>query len=121
MDELESHAVCDAAIIAAAQKVEHYEIASYGTMKAWAEKLGLSDVVEQLNKSLEEEEEADRNLTAIAEAMANEEAAEGEEGDEEDDEAEVADEDESEAPVARKTAAKSAGNGRSRRRNRATA
>ena len=94
MDEIESASVCDAALIAASQKVEHYEIASYGTMVAWAEKLGLTDVAGALGESLEEEEEADRKLTEIAESLANEEAAEGDdEKDDEKDEEETEDTD----------------------------
>jgi ferritin-like metal-binding protein YciE len=56
----------DAALIAGAQKVEHYEIASYGTLVEWAKILGMDDAVELLQQTLAEEKEADEKLTAIA-------------------------------------------------------
>ena len=59
----------DLAMICAAQKVEHYEIAGYGTLKAWAEELGLEDVAGLLAETLNEEKEADRRLTGIAEDL----------------------------------------------------
>jgi len=59
-------AVLDAAIIAAAQKVEHYEIASYGTLATFAEILGYQDAKELLGESLQEEKQADETLTEIA-------------------------------------------------------
>ena len=68
-------AVIDAGLIAAAQAVEHYEIARYGTLIAWAEQLGLSDSVALLKKTLEEEKAADKKLTQIAEASVNRKAA----------------------------------------------
>lgn len=64
----------DVGIIAAAQKVEHYEIASYGTMVQLAMTMGLSDVAEVLEMTLEEEKETDANLTMIAENNINFEA-----------------------------------------------
>ena len=64
----------DAAIIAAAQKVEHYEIASYGTMRAWAEQMGHDEAVELLQETLDEENAADEKLTSLAESIANEKA-----------------------------------------------
>jgi len=72
-------ATMDAAIISAAQKVEHYEIASYGTARTLAQTLGNNDVAELLEETLEEEKEADRLLTEIAEASINVEAASEEE------------------------------------------
>jgi ferritin-like metal-binding protein YciE len=60
-------AVKDAALIAAAQKVEHYEIAGYGTVRNFAELLGLDDVVNLLQETLDEEAAADKKLTEIAE------------------------------------------------------
>jgi ferritin-like metal-binding protein YciE len=74
-------AVLDAAIIAAAQKVEHYEIAAYGTLATYAEILGYEDAKELLGQTLEEEKETDEALTEIAgqlnfEAMDAEEAGE---------------------------------------------
>jgi ferritin-like metal-binding protein YciE len=65
----------DAGLIAAAQKVEHYEISAYGTVRAFAEQLGRQDAVKILNQTLDEEYGADRKLTAIAENMVNQQAA----------------------------------------------
>jgi ferritin-like metal-binding protein YciE len=56
----------DAALIGAAQKVEHYEIATYGTLAKWADLLGHQDAKDLLGQTLEEEKEADEKLTAIA-------------------------------------------------------
>ena len=67
--------VVDAGLIAAAQAVEHYEIARYGTLIAWAEQLGLRNSVALLKKTLEEEKAADKKLTQIAETSANRRAA----------------------------------------------
>lgn len=67
--------VLDAAIIGAAQKVEHYEIASYGTAAAHAERLGYEEAASLLRTTLSEEEEADQLLTQIAEDQSNEEAS----------------------------------------------
>jgi ferritin-like metal-binding protein YciE len=63
--------VRDAVMIAAAQKVEHYEIASYGTICTWAQLLGKDAVASILERSLEEEKETDQKLTAIAESHVN--------------------------------------------------
>jgi ferritin-like metal-binding protein YciE len=65
----------DAAIIAAAQKVEHYEIATYGTLKAWAHTLGKHDAAQVLQEILDEEYLADKTLTGIAESHLNREAS----------------------------------------------
>ena len=65
----------DAGLIAAAQKVEHYEISAYGTVRAFAEQLGRQDAVSLLNQTLDEEYSADRKLSAIAEGMVNQQAA----------------------------------------------
>jgi ferritin-like metal-binding protein YciE len=67
--------VLDAALAAAAQAVEHYEIARYGTLIAWAKQLGRNDCASVLQKNLEEEKAADRKLTEIAEARLNLRAA----------------------------------------------
>ena len=67
----------DAVIIAAAQKCEHYEIASYGTIRVWANLLGKADAGSILEETLNEEKEADQKLTGIAESFVNEAAAEG--------------------------------------------
>jgi ferritin-like metal-binding protein YciE len=67
--------VLDAGMIADAQAVEHYEIARYGTMIAWAEQLGMRDAVPLLQETLEQEYNADRTLTKIAESSLNRQAA----------------------------------------------
>lgn len=84
MSEHEEGVIRDAAIISAAQKVEHYEIATYGTLKAFAQILGLEDAVEILDETLEEEKGADEKLTDIAESVVNIEAADEDEDEEED-------------------------------------
>jgi ferritin-like metal-binding protein YciE len=66
----------DAAIISAAQKVEHYEIASYGTLRTFAQTLGLHEAVSLLEQTLNEEKTADETLTQVAESTINLEAAE---------------------------------------------
>ena len=75
--------VRDAGIIAAAQKVEHYEIASYGSLVTLANTLGLEDVAAMLQETLDEEKEADELLTSIAETAINIEAAQEDEEEEE--------------------------------------
>jgi ferritin-like metal-binding protein YciE len=67
--------VLDAALIAAAQAVEHYEITRYGTLIAWAEELGKEDVVKLLTTTLKEEKAADKKLSGIAEKKVNLKAA----------------------------------------------
>ncbi|HEU4697916.1 MAG TPA: ferritin-like domain-containing protein [Gemmatimonadales bacterium] len=69
--------VADAAIIAAAQKVEHYEIASYGCLATYAEMLGYNQVHDLLGQNLSEEEATDEKLTALAESLVNVEAERG--------------------------------------------
>ena len=66
--------VLDAGLIAAAQKVEHYEIAGYGTARAWANKLGYSDAANLLQDTLDEESMANEKLTQLAESHINMEA-----------------------------------------------
>jgi ferritin-like metal-binding protein YciE len=68
--------VLDAALIAAAQAVEHYEITRYGTLIAWAKELGRSDCATVLVKNLREEEATDKKLTQMAESSVNRQAAE---------------------------------------------
>jgi len=68
-------AVLDAGLISAAQHVEHYEIASYGTVATWAKLLGRDQDAQLLQQSLEEEKETDRKLTQLAEGLVNREAA----------------------------------------------
>lgn len=74
MKEMEDPLVRDAGIIAAAQKVEHYEIASYGTLRAHALALGFDEAADLLGETLEEEKEADDMLTEIAEEHINSDA-----------------------------------------------
>ena len=69
--------VLDAALIAAAQKVEHYEMATYGTLRAWAETLGNQQAAKLLQQTLDEEEATDKKLTQLAEQLVNAEAVEG--------------------------------------------
>ena len=76
MESCEEGAMRDAGIISAGQKVEHYEIASYGTLRQFADTLGLKDVVKLLKATLEEEKAADEKLTEVAEADINVEASE---------------------------------------------
>ena len=64
-------AVKDAALIAAAQRVEHYEMAGYGTVRSLAARLGLGEVVNTLQMTLDEEGATDKKLTRIAESYAN--------------------------------------------------
>jgi ferritin-like metal-binding protein YciE len=66
--------VLDAGLIAAAQKVEHYEIASYGTVRTWAERLGYHSAAQLLQQTLDEEGDANKKLTQIAESHVNMEA-----------------------------------------------
>lgn len=73
----------DAGIISAAQKVEHYEIASYGTLRTFAVTLGLDEAADILEEILEEEKKADETLSEIAESTINVEALEEEEAEEE--------------------------------------
>jgi ferritin-like metal-binding protein YciE len=73
--EVDDKQVLDAALIAAAQAVEHYEITRYGTLIAWAEELGRSDCASVLQQNLDEEKATDRKLTEMAEARVNMQAA----------------------------------------------
>ena len=67
--------VLDAGLIAGAQRVEHYEMAAYGSLKTWAEELGESRAVQLLEKTLNEEKEADKKLTEVANSTVNAEAS----------------------------------------------
>jgi ferritin-like metal-binding protein YciE len=67
--------VLDASLIAAAQRVEHYEMAAYGTLVAWANRMGHRAVAELLEETLEEEKATDAKLTALAESQVNPGAA----------------------------------------------
>jgi ferritin-like metal-binding protein YciE len=69
MEEAEDDGVMDAGLIASAQAVEHYEIARYGTLIAWANQLDMSDAANLLSESLEEEKAADEKLSGLAESV----------------------------------------------------
>jgi ferritin-like metal-binding protein YciE len=90
IEDTEPGAVRDAGIIGAAQKVEHYEIASYGTLASFASLLGEDAVAQMLEEILAEEKEADELLTEVAEGSINLEAMEGDSGEEEEEDDEEA-------------------------------
>ncbi len=73
--EVEDKSVLDAALIAAAQAVEHYEMTRYGTLIAWAKQLGRPDCASVLQQNLDEEKAADAKLTSLAERNVNAKAA----------------------------------------------
>ena len=81
--DADEDAVRDAVMIAGAQKVEHYEIAAYGTLRTWANLLGKTEAAGIFEEILEEEKAADAKLTEIAEDFVNEQAARGESEEEE--------------------------------------
>jgi ferritin-like metal-binding protein YciE len=85
MEEDGEPEVLDAALIASAQKVEHYEIAAYGCLRTYAELLGFTESAQLLQQNLEEEEATDKKLNQLAEGGINEQAASvgAEEGEEE--------------------------------------
>jgi len=74
MEEYKGSPALDAGLLAAAQALEHYEISRYGTMRTWAEELGLDDAVTLLEATLEEEKATDEALTQLAESAVNQEA-----------------------------------------------
>src|ERR1700716_3479698 len=71
MQEIKSSPALDAGLVAAAQAVEHYEIARYGTLKTWAEELGLEQAVRLLDATLSEEKKTDEALTKLAVSEVN--------------------------------------------------
>ncbi len=75
MQEFKGTQALDAGLVSSAQAVEHYEIARYGTLKTWAQQLGLKDAVKLLDQTLQEEIATDKKLTQVAEASANQKAA----------------------------------------------
>jgi ferritin-like metal-binding protein YciE len=75
ISEVDDKEVCDAAMLASAQAVEHYEITRYGTLIAWAKQLGRNDCANVLHQNLEEEKTTDEKLTKLAEANINRKAA----------------------------------------------
>jgi ferritin-like metal-binding protein YciE len=86
MEEDFDESTMDACIIAAGQRAEHYEMAAYGTLAAWARAMGHEDAADLLQATLDEEKAADEKLTAIAESGINETAAESAHGDDEESE-----------------------------------
>jgi ferritin-like metal-binding protein YciE len=75
MEEFKGTEALDAGLAAAAQAVEHYEIARYGTLKTWAQELGLNDAAQLLDATLREEIKTDKLLTELATAKINRQAA----------------------------------------------
>jgi ferritin-like metal-binding protein YciE len=73
MKEYKGSPALDAGLLAAAQAVEHYEISRYGTLRTWAEELGLNDAASLLQETLDEEKATDQALTEIAETVVNQE------------------------------------------------
>jgi ferritin-like metal-binding protein YciE len=71
MDEYKGCEALDAGMLAAAQAVEHYEISRYGTLKQWAQQLGMKDAVRLLDETLQQERKTDESLTSLAEASVN--------------------------------------------------
>jgi len=74
MDEFKGSPALDAGLVSAAQAVEHYEITRYGTLKRWAEELGMKDAARLFEQTLAEETKTDEALTGIADAVANQKA-----------------------------------------------
>jgi len=82
MEEYADDEALDAALVDGAKKVEHYEIATYTSLCAWAERLGLDDVAGMLKENLEEEQAADEKLTSLTEEVLSETGANDEEEEE---------------------------------------
>jgi ferritin-like metal-binding protein YciE len=78
LEEYKGTPALDAGLLAAAQAVEHYEITRYGTLRRWAEMMGMQEAAELLNQTLEEESQTDEELTALADQSVNEEAMQAE-------------------------------------------
>ena len=107
MQEDFDEATADACLIAAAQRAEHYEMAAYGTLVAWARAMGHDDAADLLQETLDEEKAADEKLNSLAEGGINEQAAEGAHQDEEEEE---------EEPVGARSSPRSNSSSTSRRR-----
>ena len=104
MEEDFDEATMDACLIAGGQRAEHYEIAAYGTLVAWARILGHGEAADLLQETLDEETAADEKLSALAEGGINQSAADAgaeEEEDDEDEEGDESEEEEEEAPQSR--------------------
>jgi len=95
VEEIESGSVLDAALLAGMQRVEHYEIAAYGTVVAFAEAMGQQEIQQLLEQTLQEEKETDQKLTEVSRNV-NKEAIGGEEEQDEEEEDEDQDEEEDE-------------------------
>ena len=106
MEEDFDDATMDACLIAAGQRAEHYEMAAYGTLVAWARAMGHDEAADLLQETLDEEKAADKKLSSLAEAGTNQSAA---------DAAHPGEEEEEEEPVAAASAKKSAAKPKSRR------
>ena len=106
MEEDFDDATMDACLIAAGQRAEHYEMAAYGTLVAWARAMGHDEAADLLQETLDEEKAADKKLSSLAEAGINQSAA---------DAAHPGEEEEEEEPVAAASAKKSAAKPKSRR------
>jgi ferritin-like metal-binding protein YciE len=85
MEEAFDKATMDACLIAAGQRAEHYEIAAYGTLVAWAQAMGHTEAARLLQQTLDEEKAADTKLSSLAEGGINQEAADASHPDEEED------------------------------------
>ncbi len=109
MEEDYDDATMDACLIASAQRVEHYEMAAYGTLVAWARAMGHSEAADLLQETLDEEKAADEKLSSLAEGGINQDAADHAHPEDED-------ADEEDAPAPRKKAKASAAKKSSRRR-----
>jgi ferritin-like metal-binding protein YciE len=103
MEEDFDDSTMDAVLIASAQRVEHYEMAAYGTLIAWAKAMGHDEAADLLQETLDEEKAADEKLTSLGEGGINQEAAGAAHPDEADD-----DEEEEPAPAPKKRGAKPA-------------
>ena len=90
MEEDFDETTMDACLIASGQRAEHYEMAAYGTLIAWANAMGHTDAAELLQQTLDEEKAADAKLSMLAESGINQGAADAAHGEEEDDEEEMA-------------------------------
>jgi len=99
MEEDFDETTMDACLIAAGQRAEHYEMAAYGTLVAWARAMGHADAADLLQQNLDEEKAADEKLSSLAESGINQEAAEAAHADEAD-----ADVDADEEPARKKAA-----------------
>jgi ferritin-like metal-binding protein YciE len=75
MEDFADSEALDAGLVAAAQAVEHYEISRYGTLRSWAQELGMKDAAKLLEQTLQEEKKTDEALSKLAEARVNQKAA----------------------------------------------